>query len=234
MKLKKEIKLFFKESKLISIFAFIFLTIYISYGLTNNVPEIFPGANYVYTLIKDLCLAFIGSYIFYIVQVYIPLRLERREISILIRKDFEILSHSIDHMTHFIKTICKTKYNLELDSLILDSKEIDLTSLDNPNNINNIAIKGFVNLNSLENDLNKINMIINKCFSLNINLEYRTLSLLYRIKESFFLTQLSRYLEKNSINSEDRLVKIDIMTFCKFLKLYNELVLEIKKYESWE
>lgn len=63
---------FFKRTKLLSgicVFSFI---ISITRVLTVSTPELFDGAEEWFELINNLSLAYIASYLFYIVQVYLP------------------------------------------------------------------------------------------------------------------------------------------------------------------
>ena len=65
-----------KEMLLLTIFMVLAAAIVISYKLTENLPELFTYADFLYNLASQLALAYMGSYVFYFVQVYLP---ERRK-----------------------------------------------------------------------------------------------------------------------------------------------------------
>lgn len=210
MKIKKEINIFLKENKLISFIALLSLLIYISYGVTDNLHEIFHGADYIYTLIKDLCLAYLGSYIFYIIQVYLPFIKERKTVSKAILNDLFFLKAHIKRSIYF--SLDENQRALDLEDLTFEDFK----------NLNQKIIKNDKDLKQLNRALEDINDIINKILSIKLNLDTYTVYTLYSIKESRFLERLSRELPYNivSLYSED---------FYKYYNLYCDLCNEIDK-----
>lgn len=61
-----------KRTKLLSSICAISLVISIARVLTTNIPELFDGAEEWFTFVDNLSLAYIASYCFYVVQVYLP------------------------------------------------------------------------------------------------------------------------------------------------------------------
>lgn len=210
MNIKKEITLFLKENKLISFIALLSLLIYISYGITNNIPEIFYGADYIYNLIKDLCLAYLGSYIFYIIQVYLPFIKERKTVGKAIVNDLFSLKAHMLRSIYF--SLDEEQRSLDLDNLTF--KDID--------KLNQKLIKNEEDLKQLKRAFKDINNSINKILSIKLNLDTYTVYTLYSIKESNFLKSLSRELSYN-------LVGIYSESFYKYYNLYCELCNELDK-----
>ncbi len=71
-----------KEMFYLTIGLLISAIIVISYKLTENIPELFNNADFYYNLLSQLGLAYMGSYVFYIVQIHIP---ERRKQKIIFK-----------------------------------------------------------------------------------------------------------------------------------------------------
>lgn len=65
-------KRLFYHNKTLLILLFLSLIICLSYIITSNMTEAIPGIERWYIFLYDLALAYIASYMFYIVQVYIP------------------------------------------------------------------------------------------------------------------------------------------------------------------
>lgn len=63
---------FFKRTKLLSSMCLISFIISIARVLSANMPELFDGAEGWFAFVDNLSLAYIASYLFYIVQVYLP------------------------------------------------------------------------------------------------------------------------------------------------------------------
>ena len=210
MKIKKEITLFLKENKLISFIALLSLLIYISYGVTNNLPEIFYGADYIYNLIKDLCLAYLGSYIFYIIQVYLPFIKERKTVSKAIVNDLFSLKAHMLRSIYF--SLDEEQRSLDLDNLTF--KDID--------KLNQKLIKNEEDLKQLNRAFEDINNSINKILSIKLNLDTYTVYTLYSIKESRFLKELS-------MGSRYKLIGVYSDVFYKYYILYCELCNELDK-----
>lgn len=66
------IRKFVKHNRTLTIFTIIAATITISYILTLDLPELFPGAGKWYKLAADLSIGVIINFIFFLFQVYIP------------------------------------------------------------------------------------------------------------------------------------------------------------------
>lgn len=70
--MRKKIKEFIKHNKRLSEGAIFSLIISIVYMASYNLNEWYPGLGKMFEFIYNLCLAYLGSFIFYIIQVYIP------------------------------------------------------------------------------------------------------------------------------------------------------------------
>ena len=65
-------KKFIKNNFLISVILIIALVIVISFILTKDNPELFKHANDFYNLFFQLSIGYIISFVFYVMQVYLP------------------------------------------------------------------------------------------------------------------------------------------------------------------
>lgn len=102
-KIKIEISLFLKkETTLCWIFIMSFF-IYVSYYISKDLGEWFEGAEFIYKLISDLSLAYMGSFIFYIVQVYTP---EYKKMKKMKNNINYYLSEILDSMNHIYVDMC--------------------------------------------------------------------------------------------------------------------------------
>lgn len=68
----KEVIMFRERNKVLFYLLIISIFIYFSYYFSRDLDEWFTGAEFLYKLGNDLSLAYMGSFIFYVVQVYIP------------------------------------------------------------------------------------------------------------------------------------------------------------------
>lgn len=67
----KRIKQFYNYNRILSLIAACSILISVLYIISYNLPEWDPGLGKLFEYIYNLCLAYLGSFIFYIVQVYI-------------------------------------------------------------------------------------------------------------------------------------------------------------------
>lgn len=70
--MKNKIKEFIKNNKILFLGLILCLGIVISYEVTKNMQEWFQGADFIYYLFVQIAFAYIGSFVFFIIQVYIP------------------------------------------------------------------------------------------------------------------------------------------------------------------
>lgn len=89
----KKIIEFYKRNKAISIIGVVAFGISISYAITYNMPDYF-GIEPYYALANNICISYIAALIFFVVQVYIPERMNHRNC-------MEILKNKFDDLTKF-------------------------------------------------------------------------------------------------------------------------------------
>lgn len=76
-----KIKDFIKSNIVLSVGFIICLIIVSSYEYTKLIPEMFSGGDFIFSLFVQISLAYIGSFVFYIMQVYIPRKKEEERIN---------------------------------------------------------------------------------------------------------------------------------------------------------
>lgn len=89
----KKIFDFYNKNKAISNIGVVALCISVSYAITYNMPD-YLGIEPYYALANNICISYIATLIFYVVQVYVP---ERRNQ----KKCLEILKNKFADMTRF-------------------------------------------------------------------------------------------------------------------------------------
>ena len=128
----KKIIRFAKANRWISAFFVLSATIIISYILSMDMPELFPGAENWYNLLFQFSIGYIINTMFYVTQVYIP-SIKRQSV---IRKNIHLrISKILSHMRSIFSVLAEiylnnhtgnTYTNEELHQL-LKFKLLDLT-----------------------------------------------------------------------------------------------------------
>lgn len=127
---------FFKRTKLLSGICLIAFFISIARVLTVNTPEFFDGAEEWFNYVDNLSLAYIASYFFYVVQVYLPeLRAEKAALPrrCAIQREVQIFTSQYIHMWGRINNVGKKgpaekdiKVIFSPENLLENSKKINL------------------------------------------------------------------------------------------------------------
>lgn len=98
----KEIKKFYISNKIISNIGICALFIFVSYIITYNMPDIF-GIEPLYNGLYNLAIGYIGSMIFYILQVYIPSKRKSDDSLRIISPDIHRLCEEMGFMIEFLR-----------------------------------------------------------------------------------------------------------------------------------
>jgi hypothetical protein len=133
----RNIKNFYIENKFLTYCFIICLIIYLSYQYTMDMPEIIPGIEIIYNLLSNLSLAFMGSFIFYIVQFYVPYLNKKRKI----KANLNFRIGLIVQKMGFTLEMIKGKYILNIDSADFMTDE-DLVSI-----AKNISFEDMIQVN---------------------------------------------------------------------------------------
>lgn len=168
-----KIKKFYAHNKGLSLLGLLSLIISISYIVSIDWPEWYNGLGNIFEFVYNLCLAYLGSLIFYIIQVYIPDVKRKKEIR---RKLFRYLG-SIDceifSLSGSIETleIClKFSYNYE-EFMMLSNK--CLLENEPPNTKNDFDELYLYNIKSslyyLDSSVSTIDNLINVIYFTDIN-----------------------------------------------------------------
>lgn len=76
----------------------------LSYYITCDLPEIFPGIGKWYKLATDLCLAIDASFIFYLVQVYFPTRAIERKSFTAVKPELDKILDTLNELIYVLET----------------------------------------------------------------------------------------------------------------------------------
>jgi hypothetical protein len=127
-KARKYISLFTKENFNLSVLCLVALLIIILYKVTNTLPEAFNGGEFIFKLASDLSLAYLGSFIFYIVQIYIPHYNSRKNINKEIRKKIWTVESSMRIQIYTMAKKCLS--NFDINNLRHDDLEKIINNFD--------------------------------------------------------------------------------------------------------
>lgn len=114
----KNIKKFCTRNKEIIFLSIVSILVVISYIITSDWTEIFPGADRWYKLASDVGLGFLISTIFYIFQVFIPSIADEKKAAMLIENDINKLLTFLDHHIWLIDNCI----SFEGDAIIIKNK----------------------------------------------------------------------------------------------------------------
>lgn len=114
-------KTFLQKTKLLTSICMISILISILRVLTTDLPEWFNGADELFKFVDSLSMAYIASYFFYIVQVYLPEK--RREDSLIPLR--AALQREVQFFTIWIVGMWKNLYEYAVQNGMLESKSKD-------------------------------------------------------------------------------------------------------------
>lgn len=170
----KSIFKFIRSNVGLSVVFCISMFICISYELTMDLPELFPHADFIYNLASQLSLSYIGCYIFYIFQVYIPEKKKEYRANKIVYPMVRLIEKKMDGHINYLFNY----YNITINSNCIEDsfKELhekfnldDLTYLFDKNG-NQLTIKGYIlkYLNELDKDINYIYSSVGPYMSLEL------------------------------------------------------------------
>lgn len=190
------IRKFFRQTLLVTLGSIFSLVIILIYKFTNNREQWFPGGDFLFNLASQLSLAFLSSYIFYIIQVYIPENKKRRVINKHIGTPvWRIVSEQKRILEHLAKEFLQ-KNNIE-----------ELTSHDYKKIFQSINLYskapvlriGLVEGNYKEymyNHIIKIRLLIKDIKECSFYVDEDLMDYLYELEDSKFLEQLTVFFEQ--------------------------------------
>lgn len=138
-KIISEISEFISTNKILFWLLIVSIFIFTSYNLTMDKPELFIGAEFIYNLCNQLSLAYMGSFIFYTVQVYIPEKKRRKRMK---ENLYYYLYEILDLMGHIYCDIC-TSYSESYNLLNIQITESQFEKLKKKFNLRDKVFYGF-------------------------------------------------------------------------------------------
>lgn len=223
----KSVLKFIKSNKVLTVGVIISFTIFLSYELTMDWPEIIPYGDFIFNLASQLSLAYMGSFIFYIMQVYIPeVRNKKILNSNIKRKLFLILNR----METLIKYLSNTY--ISKDDIAEITNEDCKVILENINILEEAPmVDSFGNhvtlLRYIKEYVYSSEKFINELYdTMILYLEPELIEILDNIKESVFNCMFRSMAESNTPeaiiqNGEEN-----------FIYQYCKLYLKLKKYHD--
>lgn len=165
--MNQNIKKFIKHDKLLCYIALITAGICIIYLISYDSPEWYPGLGKAFDFIYNLCLAYLGSFIFYIVQVYIPNEQKKKK----------LLHNIYDYLLKIYTELYSANNNLELLKVCIDKDYGKFNQLPNKviskeNEVENekklFEINIIKSMNWLNSNISVIEGYMNNIYSINI------------------------------------------------------------------
>jgi hypothetical protein len=239
----KFLKYSLKRNRLLNIIFLLSLFIFVSYELTMDMKEWFIGGDFIYRVLSQLALGFLGGYVFYMFQSqYAEFKLQK-QINQLIIPKLESLNKSIDG---HVKYLCQFYISKSSTDNLTDEElkqlyaklDVDQDTMQFDENGNSYTIKGL-----LVKHKAKVQSIISKIYlSMGNSLDNDITSLLDKIELSEYLgdieilenTKLGNQNIKQSNNIEKGVIStgayIIISLNYKSFKEYYMLNKELEKY----
>ncbi|CEO04845.1 Uncharacterised protein [[Clostridium] sordellii] len=184
----KAISNFIKSNKILFGGFIIAAFIFISYELTMDWPEKFPHADFIYNLFSQLSLAYMGSLIFYIMQVYIPEERNKKITSAILKRKLDFICECmVEPAMCIMNSVLKKELDLEnldrykfeglyTEAILKQGSEMVFR------NNQEITHKDY----AIEN-IQQINQCVNDIYSaLSMSLDIEIIDILENIKESTY------------------------------------------------
>lgn len=184
----KSIWKFIKNNHGLALGFVIALVIFISYEITMDWPEIITNGDFYYNLFSQLSLAYMGSFIFYIMQVYIPEERNKKITNAILKRKLDFICEC---MVEPAMCIMNSVFKKELDLKNLDRYKFEGLYTEAIlkqgsemvfRNKQEITHKDY----AIEN-IQQINQCVNDIYSaLSMSLDIEIIDILENIKESTY------------------------------------------------
>ena len=124
---EKRMKRFVKENKWITRILIIKISIIVLYLLSIDMPELFKHAEYVFNFFYNLAIGYCVSFIFYVLQVYIPLVKRTEKVNEQIRRRLIYLNND---MMELIREVVKVQFDRIPDEPYTENQLKELLKVD--------------------------------------------------------------------------------------------------------
>lgn len=159
----KQIKKFYAKNIAIIIILAVSIIIIISYLLTVNVPELFPGAEKWFNLLFQLSVGYLINFMFYVTQVYIPKYKRDLEVNKCIRTRVESITRTmkqpiIQCAQLYLTNHAGTEYSKEELQIISKLNFCDRVQVMNAQTRQNFTVREWIHLNlfKVEEEIDKL------------------------------------------------------------------------------
>lgn len=218
----KSIWKFIKNNHGLTLGFVIALVIFISYEITMDWPEIITNGDFYYNLFSQLSLAYMGSFIFYIIQVYIPKERDKKAVNKTLIERLIFISELMIDPTQQICNDCLGE-GFRVENLTVEQWE-EIAKTINFNRKVSMTWTDLENISCLESILTNIKLVdkkIDKIYiSLGIYLDIEIVRLLEAITNSSYHLCFPIFSEDN----------IGASFYVGILKDYSELNNRLMKY----
>lgn len=167
VRIKREIMDFIRDNVMISILSGVAILIIISYIVSIDLPELWDNAGIQFEILYQISLAIIASFIFYIMQIYIPQRKKKKAIRPYITRLMNKISDSMDII---IRELSKCYLNQDISIVNITDEELKcIINNYSPRHKTTIQvafeIRNLTNYEMMECQFQEIDEYINKLIS---------------------------------------------------------------------
>lgn len=220
------VKIFFKNHKNTTVIFIICMVVYLSYQITIDLPELISGIDIIYRLLSDLSLAYMGSFIFYIVITYIPEQKRQQKLEISIKRNIYMVLKNMRNSLNYMSSDWEYHRNEEkINNDNLDIKQFNDMFNDFCSHDYSPMVDGFgnhvINIRYINYFVNECNSYIDRLYNLMImDIDYELIEIIDNIRDSLFHNIYSSMAEANTPKAIE---EKDANYLYKYYLLYKEL-----------
>lgn len=102
------------------------MLIIIAYLLSFDMPEVWDGAGRIFELLYQLSIAYCMSYLFYILQVWIPSTKNQSKAFTIIKEELRALSYDLMDVVFLLEGCCTIEKSISMSKKIYYFKRVDI------------------------------------------------------------------------------------------------------------
>lgn len=222
----KRIINFVKEHIFTLIIFCVCLYIYLSYQNDLYKPKIITKTDFIYGLFSELSLAYMGSFIVYIVISYIPDLKRRNKLKISIKRNIHMILQNMKQPLNYMAN--DLEYRRDENKIDVDTLDInefrkifnDFCCYELSPMVDDHG-EHVINIRYINYFINESNVYIDRLYNLMImDLDFELIEILDKIRSSIFH---NRYLSMAEANTPRAVDKSEVDVLYEYYSLYKEL-----------
>jgi len=213
----------YKDNKYINIGLIISLFIIFSYKITENMEEVITGADFCYNFLSQVSLAYVASFVFYVLQVYIPNKRKQDKIVLCIEKPMQLVRTNMEKQIQYFRD--KWTNDISLDDMNEDDY-VEMCKKVNPYEKAAMELQNDKIANNIEYiivQIDRVETYSKKVLDHYMYVDTELIIIINKILNSQYHLQFKELYKFGRDNT-------DISHLSKQVKEYNELLVELKEY----